>query len=126
MVRRVLSVCYEQCLPPSTLEFLEAHGCNMKCAREIGAAIQFFESLPFDLILINQTVSSSQEHLIVDIVREQDDHLPIIFVSAESGPIPGVNALLRPPVKPDELLRVIVDLVPDGKSRVIPGAIGQT
>lgn len=112
MVRRILSVCYEECLPPSVIEFLEAAGCEMTCIREPGAALQRFESAPFDLILINQTVSSSQEHLLVEQVRQQST-IPIIFVSASRGFTPtDVDVCLRAPVKPGDLLRTIIELVP--------------
>ena len=111
MARRILSVCYEECLPPSTLEFLRSSGCEMKCAREIGAAIQFFETLPFDLVLINQTVSASQEHLFASIVREQSD-IPILVVSNTPELIADATICLKPPVSPECLFFVIRDLVP--------------
>ncbi len=112
MARRILSVCYEECLPPSVLEFLEAAGCEMTCIREPGAALQRFESAPFDLILINKTVSSSQEHLLVEQVR-QFSRIPIIFVSGSPELTPAdVNICLHAPVKPEEILRAITALVP--------------
>ena len=112
MTWRILSVCYEECLPPSVIEFLEAAGCEMTCIREPGAALQRFESAPFDLILINKTVSSSQEHLLVEQVRQQSA-IPIIFVSGNPELRPtDVDVCLHPPVKPEELLRAIIELVP--------------
>lgn len=112
MARRILSVCYEECLPPSTIEFLEAAGCEMTCIREPGAALQRFESAPFDLILINKTVSGSQEHLLVEQVRQQST-VPIIFVSGSPELTPtDVNVCLHAPVKPGDLLRSIIELVP--------------
>jgi CheY-like chemotaxis protein len=115
MVRKVLSVCYEECLPPSTLDFLERAGCEMKCARALGAALQFFDKLRFDLILINQTVSSSQEHLFVQLVR-QKSNIPIVFVGKDTAIPPGVNACLKPPVNPEDILRAIDQLVPENRS----------
>ena len=112
MARRILSVCYEECLPPSVIEFLEAAGCEMTCIREPGAALQRFESAPFDLILINQTVSSSQEHLLVEQVRRMSS-IPIIFVSGTPELTPtDVNICLHTPIRPEDLLRAITDLVP--------------
>ncbi len=112
MARRILSVCYEECLPPSVIEFLEAAGCEMTCIREPGAALQRFEKKPFDLILINQTVSSSQEHLLVERVR-QLSNIPIIFVSGNPVLTPtDVNVCLHTPIKPEDLLRSITALVP--------------
>jgi CheY-like chemotaxis protein len=111
MARKVLSVCYEECLPPSTLESLERAGCEMTCARALGAALQFFDTVEFDLILINQTVSSPQEHLFVELVRKKSE-IPIVFVSQSAAAKPGgANVCLKPPVTPDELLRVISQLV---------------
>ena len=111
MARKVLSVCYEECLPPSTLEFLERAGCEMTCARALGAALQFFDTIAFDLILINQTVSSPQEHLLVELVRKKSE-IPIVFVSGSAVARPGgANVCLKPPVTPHELLRVISQLV---------------
>jgi CheY-like chemotaxis protein len=111
MARKVLSVCYEECLPPSTLEFLERAGCQMTCARALGSALQSLETVKFDLILINQTVSSPQEHLFVELVRERSE-IPIVFVSGSASAKPiGVNVCLKPPVTPQELLRVISQLV---------------
>jgi len=113
MVREVLSVCYEECLPPSTLEFLQAAGCEMTCALEIEVALQFFDTAKFDLILINQTVSRPQEQLFVKLIREKSE-IPIVFVSGHvSGKPANVNVWLKPPVKPDEILRVISELVPE-------------
>ena len=112
MARRILSVCYEECLPPSILEFLEAAGCVMTCLREPGAALQRFESAPFDLILINQTVSTSQEHLLVEQVRQRSD-VPIIFVAAcPDVTATDVSVCLHAPVKAEEILRAITQLVP--------------
>lgn len=112
MARKILSVCYEECLPPSVLEFLQAAGCQMTCVREPGAALQRFESSPFDLVLINQTVSGSQEHLLVEQIRQQSN-IPIIFVRGSPDlDAADVNICLNAPVKPDELLRAIAQLVP--------------
>lgn len=112
MARKILSVCYEECLPPSVLEFLQAAGCQMTCVREPGAALQRFESAPFDLVLINQTVSSSQEHLLVEQIRQRSN-IPIIFVYATpEGNANGVNVCLRAPVKPEDILHAITQLVP--------------
>jgi DNA-binding response OmpR family regulator len=112
MSRKVLSVCYERCLPDSTLEFLERAGCQMTCAPAVGAALRFFDTVEFDLILINQTVSSPQEHLFVRLVRKRSE-IPIMFVSGDVAAKPtGVNVWLKPPVTPEELLRAISELVP--------------
>jgi DNA-binding response OmpR family regulator len=112
MVRKILSVCYEECLPPSTLEFLQYSGCDMTCARSPGAAFQLLNTLRFDLVLINQTVSGPQEHLFVKLIREKSN-IPILFVggSVNEQP-PGVSAWLKPPVTPQEILRIICELVP--------------
>jgi DNA-binding response OmpR family regulator len=111
MVRKVLSVCHERCLPRSTLDFLERSDCHITCARAVGAALEFFNAVTFDLILINQTVSSPQEHLFVKIVREKSA-VPIVFVSEDVAAKPtGVDAWLKPPITVEELLRVISDLV---------------
>ena len=112
MARRVLSVCYEECLPPSTLELLEEGGCEMTCARAPGTAVLLFQNARFDLILINHTVSVSQEHLLVDLVRKKSD-LPIILVSEIVSKKPdNVTVWIKPPVNPQQLLQRIVELVP--------------
>ncbi len=113
MARRVLSVCYEECLPPSTLEFLRQSGCEMTCTRELGVALQHFSEGNFQIILINQTVSSSQEHLFVKMVRQNSD-VPIVFVSREVSAKPeGVTAWVKPPIEPKHLLQLICELVPE-------------
>ncbi len=112
MARRILSVCYQDCLPPSTLEFLEAAGCEMTCTREPGAALQCFETESFDLVLINQTVSTSQEHLLVEQIRQTRKRVPIIFVSGNADVTPtDVDVCLHSPVNPKELLRVITQVL---------------
>jgi DNA-binding response OmpR family regulator len=113
MVRKLLSVCYDECLPPSTLEFLERAECEMTCSRALGVALQRFYTIDFDLILINQNVSSAQEHLLVELVREKSK-IPIVFVSESVASMPsGVDVWLKPPANPEELMRVICALVPD-------------
>ena len=114
MVRKVLSVCYEQCLPDSTIEFLERADCQITCVRSVGAALEFFNTVTFDVILINQTVSSPQEHLFVKLVRERST-IPIVFVSDEVEEKPaGVDVWLKPPITPEQLLNVISQLVSGG------------
>ncbi|MBZ5569645.1 MAG: hypothetical protein LAN64_17595 [Acidobacteriia bacterium] len=121
MARKLLSVCYERCLPDSTLKFLERGGCKVTCACGVGAALQFFATAEFDLILVNQTVSGPQEHLFVKLVREKSE-IPVVFVSGEVVARPmGVNVWLKPPVSPEELLRVICELVP-AYGRAISGS----
>ena len=112
MARNILSVCYEECLPLSVLEFLEAAECKMTCVREPGAALQRFESTSFDLVLINQSVSGSQEHLLVEQIRQRSA-IPILFISGSPDLTPtDVNVCLHSPVNPPALLRAITALLP--------------
>ncbi len=116
MARKVLSVCYEQCLPDETLEFLTAAGYQMTCARALGAAVHFFNRTRFDAILINQTVSNPQEQLLVELVRKTSQ-IPIVFISehVEAEPT-GVTVWLKPPISPEILLQVISELLPSSRS----------
>jgi DNA-binding response OmpR family regulator len=112
MARKVLAVCDERCLLTCSREFLDRAGYHITCARALGAALQLFHTVTFDLILINQTVSGPQEHLFVKLVRESSE-IPVVFVSGDAAATPtGVNIWLKPPVTPEELLRVISELVP--------------
>jgi DNA-binding response OmpR family regulator len=112
MSHKILSVCYQECLPVSTIELLESAGYLMTCSRQLGAAIQLLQSQNFDLILINQTVSHSQEDLFVQVARKKTA-IPIIFVSSEVYATPeGVNLWLKPPVRGPELLKQIEELLP--------------
>jgi CheY-like chemotaxis protein len=82
------------------------------CARDVGAALQFFAAAEFDLILINQTVSGPQEHLFVQLVRKRSA-IPVVFVSGDVAAKPmGVDVWLKPPVSAQQLLQVISELVP--------------
>jgi hypothetical protein len=111
MRRRVLSVCYQECLPHSTIEFLEHAGCEMTSTRALGIALQFFSTVKFDLVLINQTVSTGQEDLLIKLIREKSD-VPIVLVSGDVLTKPtGVSVWLKPSVSPKELVRVISELV---------------
>ncbi|MGZ4812014.1 MAG: hypothetical protein ACXVZR_02885 [Terriglobales bacterium] len=110
MARRVLSVCYEECLPESTVEFLRDGGCEMTCARAVGVALQLFETAGFDVILINQTVSVGQEQLFVHLVRQKST-IPIVWISEDVPDKPtGVTVCLNPSVRPEGLLRILSDL----------------
>ncbi len=112
MSHKILSVCYQECLPVSTIELLQSSGYLMTCSRQLGAAIQLLQSQDFDLILINQTVSHSQEDLFVQVARKKT-RIPIIFVSSEVHAKPeGVDVWLQPPVKGSELLERIKELLP--------------
>ncbi|HET9698043.1 MAG TPA: response regulator [Terriglobales bacterium] len=118
MSHKILSVCYQECLPVSTIELLESAGYLMICTRQLGAAIQLLQSQQFDLILINQTVSHSQEDLFVHLARE-NAQIPIIFVSSEVQVIPeGVSVWLKPPVSAKELLRRVEELLPPSKDQL--------
>ena len=112
MERKVLSVCYEQCLPEETLAFLTTAGYQITCARALGAAVHFFNRMPFDAILINQTVSNPQEQLFVELVRKTSQ-IPIVFISEHVNANPtGVTVWLKPPISPQILRQVILELVP--------------
>lgn len=113
MAHKILSVCYQECLAVGIIELLESAGYLMTCTRQVGAALQLLQSESFDLILINQTVSGPQEHLFVQLMREKSN-VPVIFVSGDVHLTPaGVDVWLKPPVKGEELLRHISELLPN-------------
>ena len=80
MARKVLSVCYEECLPPTTLRFLERAGCEMTCARTLGSALQFFDTAKFDLILINEYLPDAECEDVLKALQRKGEQTPCIVM----------------------------------------------